>query len=105
MEKKRLHNHPVPETGTKEKPELPGFSIHPPREDTYSQWHKVGEVGNADKPEIKVPQEKDLPNSPDFTDAVAGGNELDSTDEQLDVSDSELDDEQENIGSEDEENN
>ncbi len=102
---KNTSNGPSPKSDKKQPDELPGYPIYPPGEDVFSQWRNDRETAIEDAPEIDLPLEKNLPerrNSPDFTDDVAGGNELGS---ELDVPGSELDDAQEKIGSEDEENN
>ncbi len=85
--------------------EFPGYPIYPPSEDVFNQGRDVPEADIKDAPEIDLPLQKDLPerkNSPDFTDDVAGGNQLGAV---LDVPGSEVVDSLEKIGSEDEENN
>jgi hypothetical protein len=73
-------------TDKKSKEEFPGYPVYPASEDIY----------HTDK------EEKDL--DPEDPSKKKPGNET-SVDKNLDVPGSELDDEQEDIGSEDEENN
>jgi hypothetical protein len=77
---------------------LPGYPIYPPDEDIYT---KCKQQYNMDPDDIlKLRELNDLLgafNETDFDDDVSGS--------KLDVPGSELDDDQENIGSEDEDNN
>jgi hypothetical protein len=78
--------------------ELPGYPLYPPSEDIYNQAKEVTDLNPEDLTKIKVPNEKSgKRNEKDFEDDMVGGD--------LDIPGSELDDEQEDIGSEDEENN
>ena len=71
---------------------------YPPSEDIYNKGVKVGAVNPEDLNENKSPNEKrGVANEKDFNDDKSG--------DDLDVLGSELDDQQESVGSEDEENN
>ena len=79
---------------------LPGYPLYPAGEDIYSKDKKERRVNPEDTSKSKEPPQYDkagIKNEKSFTDDVSGND--------LDVPGSELDDEQENIGSEDEENN
>ena len=77
---------------------LVGYPIYPASEDIYSQSQEESEINPEDTSKTK-----------DFTDYSIVNNEKDFSDDMsgsdLDIPGSELDDEQEIIGSEDEENN
>lgn len=80
--------------------DFPGYPHYPPSEDIYENDFEEEDINLEDTSEKKTPIEIDNRNplnEKDFEDDVSGGN--------LDIPGSELDDEQENIGSEDEENN
>lgn len=80
------------------KENLPGYPIYPASEDIYSREKEETELNPEDLTKNKTHNaEADKPNELDFRHDVSGGD--------LDVPGSELDDEQENVGSEDEENN
>lgn len=71
---------------------------YPANEDIYNRAKKESNVNPEDITKQKSPNENpDAMNEKDFDDDMSG--------DDLDVPGSELDDEQENIGSEDEENN
>ena len=73
---------------------------YPASEDIYNQAEKVASVDPEDTSRLKETNKKgeyEVLNEKDFKDDVSGSD--------LDIPGSELDDEQENIGSEDEENN
>lgn len=77
---------------------LPGYPLHSTTEDAYSKWKEESEIDPEDITQRKRPNEKPgSKNEKGFADDVSGSD--------LDVPGSELDDEQEAIGSEDEENN
>jgi len=77
---------------------FPGYPIYPPSEDIYNKSREVVDIAPENFAEIKEPNEPSQgPNERDFD------TDMDGSD--LDVPGAELDDEQENIGSEDEENN
>jgi len=76
----------------------PDYPLYPPGEDIYSNYTKEEEIDPEQLSRIKAPVIlADLINQLDFK------HEL--TEDELDVPGAELDDEQEIIGSEDEENN
>lgn len=86
-----------------EKEELitfPGYPLYPASEDIYSKFSKESLIDPEEAAEMKESMNKakvHTRNEKDFDDDKSG--------DDLDVPGSELDDEQENIGSEDEENN
>jgi len=81
-----------------EKTEFPGYPIYPPSEDIYSQGKKEMALDPNDISKKKAPNDEDgTMNEKDFEADMSGAD--------LDVPGSELDDQQESIGSEDEENN
>ncbi|WP_291121633.1 MULTISPECIES: hypothetical protein [unclassified Flavobacterium] len=88
------------QTGNEEKTDFPGYPVYPASEDIYSNYDKEIDINPEDiskkKEVIEIDNISKL-NEKDFEDDVSGGD--------LDIPGSELDDEQENIGSEDEENN
>ena len=80
------------------KPNLKGYPENPASEGVYSKWKEETELNPEDITKKKAPNEKTgTMNEHDFSDDMSG---LD-----LDVPGSELDDQQERVGSEDEENN
>ncbi|MDO8998472.1 MAG: hypothetical protein Q7W45_01815 [Bacteroidota bacterium] len=82
----------------KTKKELPGYPIYPSTEDIYNRSKKEIDINPADITKKKTPNEKPgTRNEKGFYEDVSGGD--------LDIPGSELDDQQEKIGSEDEENN
>jgi hypothetical protein len=82
----------------KEKNNFPGYPAYPAKEDIYNKDKEEKDVNPEEINKNKTPNEKQgTQNEKDFTDDKTGGD--------LDVPGSELDDDQENIGSEDEENN
>jgi len=89
------------ETATKENPKTPecaDLQIYPPSEDIYQQFKEERDLNPEDISKKKAPNEKeDTWNEKDFKDVKTGAD--------LDVPGSKLDDQQENVGSEDEENN
>jgi len=84
-------------TGSKEK-ELPEYLDYPSKDDIYNREKKEADLDPENPATKKSPNEKpsDL-NEKDFDDDKTGAD--------LDIPGAELDDEQELIGSEDEENN
>jgi hypothetical protein len=79
---------------------LPGYPIYPASQDIYSHARKENDLDPEDVSKLKGTDESDKAgpaNEKDFYDDVSGGD--------LDVPGSELDDQQEEVGSEDEENN
>lgn len=85
---------------SKEKSNPQGYPLYPDNEDIYKNYQEEKEVDPEDTSKSKEPKEinrKGASNEKDFNDDFSGSD--------LDIPGSELDDEQENIGSEDEENN
>lgn len=81
-----------------EQKDLPGYPLYPANEDIFSKGMEENNVDPDDPSKTKAPNEKaGKKNQKDFSEDVSG--------DDLDVPGSELDDEQERIGSEDEENN
>jgi hypothetical protein len=79
---------------------LPGYPIYPAGADIYNQSKEEKNIDPEDVSKTKSSNEKSEEgqnNEKDFKDDVSGGD--------LDIPGSELDDQQEKIGSEDEENN
>lgn len=89
------------ETENKEIPKTPEYAdlqIYPPSEDIYQQLKEEKDLNPEDITKKKAPNEKEGTwNEKDFKSVKTGAD--------LDVPGSELDDQQENVGSEDEENN
>lgn len=79
--------------------DFPGYPMYPTTDDIYSQLKEDTEIDPEDTLKKKTANEDPEAqlNEKDFKDDVTGGD--------LDVPGTELDDEQEEIGSEDEENN
>jgi hypothetical protein len=91
---------PDRKAGNEEKKDLPGYPLYPEGEDLYSKYHKEKNIDPEDLSGIKESNKNDKTgknNEKDFIEDASGSD--------LDVPGSELDDNQENIGSEDEENN
>jgi hypothetical protein len=81
-----------------EKEGLSGYPLYPPSEDIYVQGKKVMKLDPNDLSKNKAPNQKEgSMNEKDFAHDMPG--------DDLDVPGSELDDQQESVGSEDEENN
>ena len=77
---------------------LPGYPVYPAKDDIYSKYKEEKSINPEDITKTKESNVTDGKNNEkDFDDDVSGSD--------LDVPGSELDDDQENIGSEDEENN
>jgi len=78
---------------------LPGYPIYPAGEDIYSKDKEEQDVDPEDVSKQKSPNEDttEKNNEKDFRHDVSGGD--------LDIPGSELDEQEENMGSEDEENN
>jgi len=91
-------NLPDKQSGNADKSDLPEYPLYPDSEDIYNKSHEEKEIDPEDTSKTKDPNYNDgLNNEKDFDEDVSGAD--------LDVPGSELDDEQENVGSEDEENN
>ncbi|MCJ7467809.1 MAG: hypothetical protein MUO53_14085 [Maribacter sp.] len=77
---------------------FPGYPPYSPSEDIYNRGKKEMELNPEDITKLKTPNAKPSTlNEKDFEDDMSG--------DDLDVPGSELDDQQESVGSEDEENN
>jgi hypothetical protein len=85
------------QTDNKKENSLPGYPIYPDSEDIYRKFQEEEEINPEDTSKTKVPNS---------TNEIRK-NELDEeqSENDLDIPGSELDDQQEEIGSEDEENN
>ena len=91
-------NKAIAITGPKDPLLLPGYPHYPPDEDIYVQGRPDKDLDPDNPDEDKALNEEiDTPNEKEFDDDLTG--------EDLDVPGSELDDQQESVGSEDEENN
>lgn len=87
-------------TGNETKTILPGYPLYPDGDDIYNKYKKDKHLDTEDVTKIKVTNENTKigkNNEKDFDEDFSGND--------LDVPGSELDDQQEDIGSEDEENN
>lgn len=85
-------------TATKIKQEFPEYIAYPASEDIYQQSKEETEINSADTTKTKTPNEYGESRiEKDFNENMLGDN--------LDIPGSELDDQDENVGSEDEENN
>jgi hypothetical protein len=82
-----------------EKADLPGYPIYPAGEDIYNNAKEERDIDPEDVSRIKSRNEEhpERNNEKNFRDDVSGSD--------LDIPGSELDEEEENMGSEDEENN
>ncbi|WP_367390608.1 hypothetical protein [Lewinella sp. LCG006] len=81
-----------------EKSKLPGYPLYPPSEDIYYQEQKETAINPSDLSKKKAPNDEEgTLNEKGFKGHMSG--------DDLDVPGSELDDQQESVGSEDEENN
>jgi hypothetical protein len=84
--------------GREEKDNLSGYPVYPASEDIYSKYEEERDINPEDLSKTK--ESNDITgtnNEKDFNDDVSGGD--------LDIPGAEMDDNQEDIGSEDEENN
>lgn len=99
MKHEQNKNIPDP-TLNKEEKKTPGYPPYPADQDIYFNAKKEASIKPDDISKTKTPNESTgigSRNEKDFNDDLSGGD--------LDVPGSELDDEEEKIGSEDEENN
>jgi hypothetical protein len=88
----------INENNDPDKPAFPGYPLYPTSEDIYNQGKKEMKLNPNDLSKNKVPNEEvGTSNEKDFDEDMSGND--------LDVPGSELDDQQESVGSEDEENN
>ena len=100
---KEKNNDIIPQKNTKTEDveiNVPDYLLYPPSEDIYCQSKNESDIDPEDITRLKEANDEDaigINNEKDFTEDVSGND--------LDIPGSELDDEQENIGSEDEENN
>jgi len=95
---KKQQQAPTSKQGEKRNEDLPGYPIYPAKEDIYNQAKEESEIDPEDPDRKKIPNDStEAMNELDFTQDVSGSD--------LDIPGSELDDDQEAIGSEDEENN
>jgi hypothetical protein len=93
-------NPSIQQKDKKEKIDLPGYPLYPAAEDMYVQYKEEKSIDPEDISKTKDSSDKRKAgkrNEKDFVEDESGSD--------LDVPGSELDDEQEKIGSEDEENN
>jgi len=98
MEKLTENKYPiVRQEGNGKKIILPGYPTYPASEDIYKRCKEEEEINPEDIVNLKENVEMSANNQKDFSDDFSGSD--------LDVPGSELDDNQEEIGSEDEENN
>lgn len=100
MKNNNKHSEPVLPEEDQDNNDFPGYPKYPPSEDIYNQGKKEADINPEDITKNKVsPSLKDStkPNAKGFEDDESGGD--------LDIPGSDLDDEQEALGSEDEENN
>ncbi len=93
------NTHTIQKTMKNEKKKTPPeYPLYPPSEDIYTEGKKEMDINPEDITKTKTPNEEEgTVNEKDFEDDMSG--------DDLDVPGSELDDQQEKIGSEDEENN
>ena len=93
----KTHEPKKPKVGS-ESVKLEGYPLYPPSEDIYAQGKKEMKLNPSDLSKNKAPNEDvGSMNEKDFA--------VDMSGDDLDVPGSELDDQQESVGSEDEENN
>ena len=98
QEKDNKENIARKEADKKSKRDFPGYPHYPASEDIYNQEKEETDINPEDITKTKTPNEKQgTKNEKGFEDIKTGSD--------LDVPGSELDDQQESVGSEDEENN
>jgi hypothetical protein len=100
MKKTLKINPPDPKVTNDEKESLQGYQFYPESEDIYNKFREEKNVDPEDISRVKTPDKSDNPRTnigEESNDDIFSGD--------LDVPGSELDDEQENVGTEDEENN
>jgi hypothetical protein len=90
-------DHADQQTGNEKKDNLSGYPLYPASEDIYSKYQEEKNINPEDISKPKEQNDTGLNNEKDFNDDVSGSD--------LDIPGAEMDDNQENIGSEDEENN
>lgn len=96
---KNNENSPLVRTGHRKRISREGYPSSPPNEDIYNRSKKVDNKDNEGGKREKIYDSNgvEINNERGFEDDVSGGD--------LDIPGSELDNDQERIGSEDEENN
>lgn len=97
--KKKLNNTEAIDkiTDENEQLEFPDYPLYPPEDDVYRD-ENVGDIDSEDPTKKKIRNEvPETMNQKDFKDDISGSD--------LDIPGTELDDDQEDLGSEDEENN
>jgi len=99
MKKKAKNtNLTISQVNNEEKSNFQGYPLYPTSEDIYNKYQEKKDINPEDIYKTKDTNDSNgTNNEKDFNDDVSGND--------LDVPGSEFDDEQENIGSEDEENN
>jgi hypothetical protein len=97
MKKKISKKDPFKQKVGKKKTPAKGYPLYPPAEDIYNNSKKEEDINPENVSEKKAPNDEEGRNEKGFRNHMDGGD--------LDIPGSELDDQQENIGSEDEENN
>ncbi len=90
-------NLPDNQTDSKEENILPGYPVYPDSEDIYKNFREEEEINPEDTSKTKNPNSNNIIRK-NYLDEEQSENDLD-------IPGSDLDDQQENIGSEDEENN
>jgi hypothetical protein len=96
--RRRLKDPPGRLTGNEEKNDLLGYPMYPASEDIYSKYQEEKDINPEDISKVKESNSNLETNSKiEFNDNASGSD--------LDIPGAELDDNQESIGSEDEENN
>ena len=95
--KKHSKQAHVPEDPKEQAEQFPGYPPYPPSEDIYNKFQEEQDLDPENPNKHKVTEIVQGINEKDFNDDVSGSD--------LDVPGAELDDQQEAIGSEDEENN
>lgn len=96
MEKKESSKKPAERTDNTE-----GYPLYPPKDDIYNRYKEEQNVDPEDPSHLKEP----LPDPKEDVNAEEELSNPELLNDDLDVPGAELDDEQEKIGSEDEENN
>ncbi len=95
---KKQHKPTKPDQYNEQENQFPGYPPYPESDDIYNRFKKEGTKDPENLSQTKSPNEPaDAMNEKDFPEIVNG--------DDLDIPGAELDDEQETIGSEDEENN
>jgi len=90
-------NSLMKEINNKDNTKLLGYPLYPPKDDIYNKDKEEKNIDPEETSKTKSKNENGKTNQKDFREDVSGSD--------LDIPGSELDDNQENIGSEDEENN